>query len=241
MKTPMTWLLAGAAFTLCAGATVAVAADPQDAARQAREDAKAAQADALIARDGALKARDDARKARDEGLRIRDEAREQARREVRLYRGDRDDDVIVIRGDRSDTLSAVLQLRPDQEPALRTFLEATRHNRDRDPDRMVRFDRGTDEATTPERLDAMQARTAAQMAETERRIAAIKAFYAQLDARQKKAFDAMPMLMMVGPNIGPMMIPRPMPISYHHEHRELVPPAPPVPPTPPIPPRAPRS
>ena len=237
MKTPMTWLLAGAALTLCAGATVAVAADPEDAARQAREDARSAQADALTARADAEAARDESRRAHDEGMKARDEAR----REVHVYRSDRDRDVFVTHGDRSDTLSAVLQLRPDQEPALRTFLEATRHSRDHDPDRGVRFDRGTDEATTLQRLDAMQARTAAQMAETDRKIAAIKAFYAQLDTRQQKAFDAMPMLMMVGPNIGPTMIPRPTPISYRYEHREVVPPIPPVPPTPPIPPRAPRS
>ena len=237
MKTPMTWLLAGAALTLCAGATVAVAADPQDAARQALEDSRSAQADAIAARADAEKARADARRARDEGLKARDEAR----REVHAYRGDRDGDIVVIPGGRSDTLSAVLQLRPDQEPALRTFLEATRHNRDRDPDRGVRFDRGTDEATTLQRLDAMQARTAAQMAETERRIAAIKAFYAQLDTRQKKAFDAMPMLMMVGPNIGPMMVGRPMPIDYHFPPERFAPPVPPVPPTPPLAPKAPRS
>ena len=100
---------------------------------------------------------------------------------------------------------------------------------------------GSDDRTTLQRLDEMQARAAEQKADMDRKVAAIRTFYAQLDAKQRKAFDAMPMLMMVGPNIGPMMIPRPMPISYHHQHHEAAPPIPPVPPTPPLPPRAPRS
>lgn len=225
MKPTMTWLLAGAAFSLCTGASVAFAqSDPADAARQAREDAQSARADALAAQQDARAAREDARRER---------AERSEQREIRVYRGgdDGDRDVVVIRGGREDTLSDLLQLRPDQQPALKAYLEATRPDHDHGYDHMVRFNRGVDDRTTTlQRLDEMQAKAAEQRAEMDRKIAAIKRFYAQLDAPQKKAFDAMPMLMMVGPNIGPMMIPRPMPIAHR------VPPVPPVPPIPPVPP-----
>jgi len=99
---------------------------------------------------------------------------------------------------------------------------------------MVRFDhRHDDQRTTLQRLDEMSARAAEQKAATDRRIGAVRAFYGQLDEKQRRAFDAMPMMMMVGPNIGPMMIPRVMPIA-------AIPPTPPMPPVPPIAPRSPR-
>ncbi len=241
MTKPMTWLLAGAAFTLCAGVTLAAAADPQDAtaaAEQARADAHAAQADAQAWQADAREVRDDARAARDDARRARDDARERARSardEIRVYRSGDDGDrsvTVIHGGDRAEQLSALLQLRADQQPALKTFLEATGGGRDHPVDHMVRFDRDADGRTTLQRLDEMQARAAEQRADMDRKIAAIKSFYAQLDGPQKKAFDAMPMLMMVGPNIGPMMIPRPMPIVH------VVPPVPPVPPLPPVPPRS---
>ena len=226
MKTAMTWLLAGAALTLCAGVTVAIAADPSEPAatiRQAQEDARAAEADAQAAQA-------DARAAREDAL----QAREEARREVRIYRDDDDDDddLVVSRGGgREESLSRLLRLRPEQESALAIFLEATRpdhHGRDH----MVRFDRDGDSRTTLQRLDEMQARAAERRAEMDRKVAAIKSFYALLDAPQKQTFDAMPMLMMIGPNIGPMIIPRPLPIVHR---------TPPIPPVPPVPPALPRS
>jgi hypothetical protein len=54
----------------------------------------------------------------------------------------------------------------------------------------------------------------------------------------------MPMLMVVGPSVGPMMIPRPMPIvmRYHgHDADGWTPPVPPVPPVPPAPPTLPKT
>lgn len=141
------------------------------------------------------------------------------RREIHIYRhGDSD---VVYRGGRGEYLSDILQLRPDQEPALKAFLEATRRDGDH-RDHMVRFERDSDR-TTLERLDDMQARLAEQQAETNRRIAAIRTFYGQLDAGQRKAFDAMPMLMFSGPAFGPQLIPVGHPM----------PPAPPRPPAPP--------
>lgn len=187
------WLLAGAALTLTAGA--AVAQTSESAQRQAADDAAAA-------------ARSDTRADRVE------------RRETRIYhQGDGD---VVYRGGRSDHLSDILQLRPDQEPALKAFLEATR-NDGAHRDHMVKFERDSDR-TTLQRLDDMQARLAEQQVETNRKIAAIKTFYGQLDPCQKRAFDAMPMLMFSGPSFGPQLIP----VGH---------PMPPMPPRPPEPPR----
>ena len=132
-------------------------------------------------------------------------------------------------GGRGDHLSDILQLRPDQEPALKAFLDATGKDGGH-REHMVRFDRGADDRTTLQRLDEMQARMAEQQAEATRKIAAIRTFYGQLDASQKKAFDAMPMVMMVGPSFGPMMIPHRIAAAHHLP----LPPEPPAPPAPPM-------
>lgn len=129
---------------------------------------------------------------------------------------------------RGEHLSDILQLRPDQGPALKAFLDATGKDGGH-REHMVKFDRGTDDRTTLQRLDEMQARMAEQQAEASRKIAAIRTFYGQLDAKQQKAFDAMPMLMMVGPSFGPMMIPHRISIAHQMPH----PPEPPAPPAPP--------
>lgn len=200
MSKPMTWLLAGAAITLSGAALsgVALAQTGDQARREAAEDAGAS-------------AQRTERPERGE------------RREVRIYRhGD-----MVWRGERSDQLSDILQLRPDQQPALKAFLDATRRDSEQ-RDHMVKFERDG-ERTTLQRLDDMQARMAEQQADTNRWIAAVRTFYGQLDARQKKAFDAMPMLMFSGPAFGPMLIP-----AGHHMP---IPPEPPEPPKPPPPPR----
>jgi len=186
------WLLAGAALTLTAGA--ALAQTSESAQRQAAQDSAAA-------------ARSDTGSDHDD------------RRGMRVYR---QDDHHHVRVGRPEHLSDILQLRPDQEPALKAFIEATRNDGDH-RDHMVKFERDSDR-TTLQRLDDMQARLAAQQAETNRKIAAIKTFYGQLDASQKKAFDAMPMLMFSGPSFGPQLIP----VGH---------PMPPQPPKPPAPPR----
>jgi len=208
MSTPKTWLLAGAALILSAGA--AIAAGPADAEREAAADSQAAA-------------------RRDEGPR-------QERREIRVYRSDgRGGEVFVSRGGgHAEHLKDILQLRPEQEPALKAFLEATKPADGERRDHMVKLDRDT-QRTTLQRLDEMQARLADQQAMASRRIAAIRTFYGQLDAKQQKAFDALPMLMMVGPSMGPMMLPHPM----HMAHAMPMPPAPPPPPGPPEPPKPP--
>lgn len=204
MTKTLTWLLAGAAMTFVASA--ALAAEPQGdartAVRQAEEDAQAAAQDA----------RDAARESRHE------------HRDVQVYRRDGEEVTIIRDGGRAEGFSEMLRLRPEQAPALTAFLEATRppHH-----EHLARADH--DEArSTMQKLDDVQARLTEQQADMTRKIAAVKAFYGQLDEQQKKAFDAMPMVMVAGPNIGPIMVPHAMPIV----DRDW--------PTPPPPPRAPR-
>ncbi|RAK67675.1 Spy/CpxP family protein refolding chaperone [Phenylobacterium kunshanense] len=206
MSKPKTWLLAGAALILSAGA--AIAAGPAEAEREATADSQAA-------------------------AKRSDDAERKERREVRIYRGDgHGRHVYVGRGGHAEHLKDILQLRPDQEPALKAFIDATKPAEGAHRDHMVKFDRD-ETRTTLQRLDDMQARLAEQQAAASRRIAAIRTFYGQLDAKQKKAFDALPMLMMVGPSMGPMMLPHPMKVA----HRMPLPPEPPQPPEPPKPPR----
>lgn len=216
MSKTLTSILAGTALLLTAGGAVAARdpSAPAEAARQAADDARRA-ADA--ARQEAEQARE---KARD--------AREAARREVRIYRGGPDSGVYVFRGgDRAEHLRTILQLRPEQEAALKTYVEAVGSKNASDGG-VYRWDRKDGPTTTPERLARMEQRLAEQQAAARRRIDATKAFYGQLDEKQRKVFDALPMLMFAGPGFGPML----MPILHHAE-----PPEPPVPPRPPKPPR----
>ncbi|WP_337185881.1 Spy/CpxP family protein refolding chaperone [Phenylobacterium sp.] len=207
MRKTLTWLAAGAAFALASGHALArdKAQDPHETLRQAAEDARAAAG----------------RTRADEA---RDPSKEKTRREVRVYRhGDRD--VVVSRGgDRTERLRTLLQLRPDQEPALKAYVEAVGKGGGREP--VVRLDRGGDARTTPDRLAAMEVRMAEQQAAMKVRIAATRTFYAQLDDKQRKVFDALPMLMFAGPGFGPMLVP----VAHA-----------PAAPLPPEPPRAPRS
>jgi hypothetical protein len=90
----------------------------------------------------------------------------------------------------AEHLRAVLQLRPDQEPALTAFISAMRP----DPAKMAqrRADRDqTANLTTPQRLDRAQARMAERQTEFARRADATKRFYAQLSPAQQRAFDAL--------------------------------------------------
>lgn len=99
-----------------------------------------------------------------------------------------------------------LQLRPDQEPALKALIAAMQP-----PAGGMAAMRGQRQAmaklTTPERLDRMQAMMAQHEARFRQRADAIKRFYAQLTPAQQKAFDAMPMMdhgMMGGHGMGGM-------------------------------------
>ena len=91
---------------------------------------------------------------------------------------------------RAERLRATLQLRPEQEPALTTFLAATAPNPERMRER--RADRGeARDLTTPQRLDQQSARLAERQRAFAARADATKRFYAQLSPSQQKAFDAL--------------------------------------------------
>lgn len=137
--------------------------------------------------------------------------------------------VFVMRhGDHEERLKNLLQLRPSQEPALKAFIEATKPKHDH----VVRLDAASERKTTPERLAEMEQRLAEQQAQGRARIEATRAFYAQLDASQKKAFDELP-LMMAPHGFGPMPV---GPMMIRHDVPPPMPPMPPMPPTPPAPP-----
>lgn len=91
---------------------------------------------------------------------------------------------------RAERLRDVLQLRPEQEPALKAFLAS--HQR---PAGMAERGRGGREQfaamTTPQRLDAQRARLVERTARFDQHATATKKFYAQLSPSQQKAFDAM--------------------------------------------------
>ena len=91
---------------------------------------------------------------------------------------------------RTERLRATLQLQPAQDAALRAYVTAlTPTPEERAERRQMRRDMA--QMTTPQRLDARQARMAERMAMFQRRAEATKRFYAQLTPAQQKAFDTM--------------------------------------------------
>jgi hypothetical protein len=98
-------------------------------------------------------------------------------------------------------LRDVLQLRPDQEGALKAYLDGSAPKAMHE---MIKNDGpggpdGDDDKaplTTPERLDRQAARMSEMAATFQKRAAVTKAFYAALSPSQQKAFDAL------GPGMG---------------------------------------
>jgi len=83
-------------------------------------------------------------------------------------------------------LKQKLQLAPGQEPAWTSFASAMQP-----PAQMPRPDReALARMPTPDRLDHLRALRERRNAEMDRRAEATKAFYGQLNAEQKKVFDA---------------------------------------------------
>lgn len=88
---------------------------------------------------------------------------------------------------RAQKLRDVLQLQPNQEPALKAFLESGKPQmRPERPDRQALRNE-----TTPQRLDRQAARMAQMQQAFQHRAAATKTFYAALSPSQQKAFDAL--------------------------------------------------
>lgn len=104
--------------------------------------------------------------------------------------------VFMMRGPHGDPaahaqhLRDVLQLRPDQEGALKAYLEGSKPPARRDLIKDDRPDADDDKPmTTPERLDRQAARMAEMAAAFQKRADVTKAFYAALTPSQQKAFD----------------------------------------------------
>lgn len=96
--------------------------------------------------------------------------------------------------ERVDRLRDILQLRPAQEPALQSFAAAleTAHK-----GMMGSMDGpAPPPRTTPERLARMQQMMAQHQSVATAVMDATRKFYDQLDPGQKRAFDALPMMMM---------------------------------------------
>lgn len=120
--------------------------------------------------------------------------RELPRGSIIIGGADGENRVFIMRhgGDRAERLSILLQIRPEQEPALKAYLDALKP---RHPE--ARVERAHDaEGSTPERLARMEALLAEQQAAGKARIEATRAFYDQLEVRQKKVFDEMPAMFM---------------------------------------------
>jgi hypothetical protein len=105
---------------------------------------------------------------------------------------------------RARLLRDVLQLRPDQEPALKALMEAGPQGGMDGPDHGNMATDGDDAMakplTTPERLDRHLEMMARRQAMFKKHAEAVKAFYAVLSPSQKKAFDAL--------HPGPRPVPR---------------------------------
>ena len=93
---------------------------------------------------------------------------------------------------RAQHLRDVLQLRADQDGALKAYLAASGpRDGKKDGPRRDGADGPRQALTTPERLDRMQARMDERRAEFTQNAAATKRFYAALSPSQQKAFDAL--------------------------------------------------
>lgn len=95
-------------------------------------------------------------------------------------------------------LRDVLQLRPAQEPALQAYVAALDSAHRAMAGAPPSLPPGPPPATTPERLARMEQTMARHHSAGAAAIAATRRFYDQLDAGQKRAFDAMPMRMPLG-------------------------------------------
>lgn len=84
-------------------------------------------------------------------------------------------------------LRDALQLRPDQDGALKTFLEAMKPPMHKPHEAMEKHEA----LTTPQRLDRAMAKMNEHVEMMRRHVEAVKAFYAQLSPSQQKAFDAL--------------------------------------------------
>lgn len=90
-------------------------------------------------------------------------------------------------------LRAGLQLRADQEPALKAFVASMTPPKEGEAmhDQMRKDHEAMAAMPAPQALDAMIAKAREHVAKLEQRAAAVKTFYAALSPAQQKAFDVM--------------------------------------------------
>jgi hypothetical protein len=96
---------------------------------------------------------------------------------------------------REQRLHDLLQIKPDQETAFRTFVASLEQARpQRGPGQRGQRPRGpggdSEALTTPQRLDRDAQRLADRQQRLQKETAAVKTFYAVLTPDQRKAFDA---------------------------------------------------
>jgi Spy/CpxP family protein refolding chaperone len=113
-----------------------------------------------------------------------------------------------MRQRREQRLHDLLQIRPDQEAAFRTFVSSLEQLR---PQRQRGLRQRGPEAegarlTTPERLDRALQRLAEAQQRLQKEATAVKTFYAALSPEQRKAFDQLP-VMRVGGAFGGRAMP----------------------------------
>jgi len=114
----------------------------------------------------------------------------------------------------ADHIRTVLQLRPDQEPALQAFVASMKpampmHDGPMG-ERMKKDHEAMAAKSTPEKLDWMISKAREHIARLEEHAAAVKTFYAALSPSQQKAFDTLAMQhmhMMHGGGMGGRMGP----------------------------------
>ena len=225
------FLIAGAAFALCASASVAALAQAaptpapkaepktstqtiirtEDGVTHETRIVRDASGRTIITRDGKTQVIDPAKIAADARLMAQDA----------IYRSG------MGPGNSAEHLRNMLQLKPNQEAALQAYVAAMHPERHE----MTRADDPMAPRTTPERLALMQKHLDEHNAMVRSQIEATKRFYDQLDAGQKKAFDELHM----SASMGPMHL-----VTFN---RHMMPPMPPMPPmhmpAPPTPPAAP--
>jgi hypothetical protein len=106
--------------------------------------------------------------------------------------------------ERAARLRDLLQLKPAQEPALQTYVAALDSAGQGLWKGLGGMMSGGMPQTTPERLARMQQMMAQHQTAVAAMIDATRRFYDQLDPAQKRAFDALPEMMMHGGMMGGM-------------------------------------
>ena len=221
------FLIAGAAFALCASASVAALAQAAPAPKAKSETTQTiirtedgvthetrivrdASGRTTITRDGNTQVIDPAKIAGEARLMAQDA----------IYRSG------MGHGNTAEHLRNMLQLKPNQETALQAYVAAMHP----EGHEMTRADDAMAPRTTPERLALMQKHLDEHNAMVRGQIEATKRFYDQLDPGQRKAFDELHMSASMGP----------MHLVTFNRHMMPMPPMPPMHmPAPPAPPPAP--